>query len=78
MLPTDEWAMPMAIPMYGLGLPALGSYYFSVRIDGREMDRSSFRLVLPEPPEVEGTDSSTSTGQGGGAQGRPIAEGPAV
>ncbi|MDA8300608.1 MAG: hypothetical protein M0005_03490 [Actinomycetota bacterium] len=78
MLPTDEWAMPMAIPMYGLGLPALGSYYFSVRIDGREMDRATFRLVLPEPPEVEGTDSSASAGQGGGPQGRPIAEGPPV
>ena len=78
MLPTDEWAMPMAIPMYGLGLPALGSYYFSVRIDGREMDRASFRLVLPEPSEVEGTDSSASAGQGGGPQGRPIAEGPPV
>ena len=40
MLPGDEWSMPMAIPMFGLGLPELGSYYFSVRVDGREMDRA--------------------------------------
>ncbi len=41
----DEWSMPMAVPLFGLGLPQLGSYYFSVRVDGREMDRSSFRLL---------------------------------
>ncbi len=40
MLPGDEWSMPMAIPMFGLGLPDLGPYYFSVRVDGREMDRA--------------------------------------
>jgi len=50
MVPTDEWSMPMAIPMFGLGLPQLGPYYFSVRVDGREMDRTSFRLVPPQPP----------------------------
>jgi hypothetical protein len=52
MLPGDEWSMPMAIPMFGLGLPELGSYYFSVRVDGREMDRASFRLMPPPPPQV--------------------------
>jgi hypothetical protein len=45
MLPADEWSMPMAIPLFGLGLPVLGPYYFSVRIDGREMDRTSFRVM---------------------------------
>jgi hypothetical protein len=49
MLPSDEWSMPMAIPMFGLGLPVLGPYYFSVRVDGREMDRASFRLLPPQP-----------------------------
>ena len=57
----DEWSMPMAVPLFGLGLPQLGSYYFSVRVDGREMDRSSFRLLPAQqvqfaegpPPGVE-------------------------
>ncbi|MDA8045617.1 MAG: hypothetical protein M0Z30_10315 [Actinomycetota bacterium] len=48
-LPTmtdgDESSMPVAIPLFGLPLPELGPYFFSVRIDGREMDRASFRLV---------------------------------
>lgn len=52
MLPDDEWSLPMAVPLYGLGLPEIGSYYFSVRVDGREMDRSSFRLVPPQPLQV--------------------------
>ncbi len=42
----------MAIPMFGLGLPELGPYYFSVRVDGREMDRAAFRLMPPAPPQV--------------------------
>ena len=54
MLPGDEWTMPMAIPMFGLGLPELGAYYFSVRVDGREMDRTSFRLMPMQPPEMFG------------------------
>lgn len=41
----DEATLPMAVPMFGLPLPALGPYFFSVRIAGREMDRASFRLV---------------------------------
>jgi len=53
MLPGDEWSMPMAIPLFGLGLPVLGAYYFSVRIDGREMDRTSFR-VMPFQPQQAG------------------------
>jgi hypothetical protein len=54
MLPSDEWSMPMAIPMFGLGLPQLGPYYFSVRVDGREMDRASFRLLPPQPQQEFG------------------------
>ncbi|MGH9106062.1 MAG: DUF6941 family protein [Acidimicrobiales bacterium] len=54
MLPNDEWTMPMAIPMFGLGLPELGPYYFSVRVDGREMDRASFRLMPPQPQQMFG------------------------
>ena len=67
MLPTDEWSMPMAIPMFGIGLPQLGPYYFSVRIDGREMDRTSFRLVPPQPPAAPvapGGQPGADPGQG--------------
>jgi hypothetical protein len=73
MLPTDEWAMPMAVPMFGLALPELGPYYFSVRVDGREMDRASFRLVVPqmEPPQPP-------PGAGLGPAGRPVVPGPAL
>jgi hypothetical protein len=79
MLPTDEWTMPMAIPMYGLGLPQLGSYYFSVRVDGREMDRASFRLVLPQPPQVvAGPGDPQAAGQVAGGAPREVAEGPSL
>ncbi|HTT92937.1 MAG TPA: hypothetical protein VMF65_25510 [Acidimicrobiales bacterium] len=64
MLPNDEWSMPMAIPLFGLGLPDLGAYYFSVRVDGREMDRTSFRVMPPQPAQPIG--------------GAPAAAGPAA
>lgn len=55
-LPTmtdgDESLMPMSVPLFGLPLPEHGPYFFSVRIDGREMDRASFRLV-PLPPQQQ-------------------------
>jgi hypothetical protein len=41
----DESSMPVSVPLFGLPLPELGPYFFSVRIDGREMDRASFRLI---------------------------------
>jgi hypothetical protein len=54
MMDGDESTMPIAVPMFGLPLPELGPYFFSVNIDGREMDRASFRLiprpVNPAPP----------------------------
>lgn len=66
MLESDEWSMPMAIPMFGLGLPVLGPYYFSVRVDGREMDRASFRLLPPQAPppfgNAPGVPGATETG----------------
>ncbi|HET9059254.1 MAG TPA: hypothetical protein VFN61_04980 [Acidimicrobiales bacterium] len=61
MLPGDEWSMPIALPMFGLGLPELGPYYFSVRIDGREMDRTTFRLLPFQPPQVFGDPSEAGT-----------------
>jgi hypothetical protein len=73
MLPGDEWSMPMAIPMFGLGVPQLGPYYFSVRIDGREMDRTSFRLLPPQPPQVFGPPGAPG---GGDALGGQMAGGP--
>lgn len=85
MLPADEWSMPMAIPLFGLGLPVLGPYYFSVRIDGREMDRTSFR-VMPfqtqqggPPPDIAGAGPVSPAGDaaGDGSQsGLPAGEPP--
>jgi len=65
MLPGDEWSMPMAIPMFGLGLPELGSYYFSVRVDGREMDRAAFRLMPAQPPQVADMPGAPGSAQPG-------------
>jgi hypothetical protein len=45
MIDGEELTMPLAVPLIGLGLPEHGPYFFSVRIDEREMDRASFRLV---------------------------------
>lgn len=45
MLAGEESLMPVAMPLAGLALPDIGSYYFSVMIDGTEVDRVSFRLV---------------------------------
>jgi hypothetical protein len=72
MLPNDEWSMPMAIPLFGLGLPELGAYYFSVRIDGREMDRTSFRVMPPQPAQVPGDGTAgVDAGPGGQAGAEP-------
>ena len=71
MLPGDEWSMPMAIPMFGLGLPDLGPYYFSVRVDGREMDRASFRLMPPPPPQVADLPGGPGVAQGDQLLGGP-------
>jgi hypothetical protein len=49
MMDGDESTMPVSVPLFGLPLPELGPYFFSVRIDGREMDRASFRLVVRQP-----------------------------
>jgi len=69
MMPGDEWSMPMAVPLYGLGLPDLGSYYFSVRIDGREMDRSSFRIVSGQQLAGRQPDGGGARGGGTGPSG---------
>jgi hypothetical protein len=45
MLPGEETLMPVALPMQGLPLPRLGSYFFSISIDGTEVDRVSFRVA---------------------------------
>lgn len=54
MVDGDESTMPISVPLFGLPLPELGPYFFSVHIDGREMDRASFRLVErpPAPPQL--------------------------
>jgi hypothetical protein len=85
MLPADEWSMPMAIPLFGLGLPVLGPYYFSVRIDGREMDRTSFRVMPFQaqqaglPPEMAGATPAPGAGDAaadGSQSGLPASEPP--
>lgn len=52
MVDGDESTMPVSVPLFGLPLPELGPYFFSVRIDGREMDRASFRLVDRPPVQM--------------------------
>ena len=54
MVDGDESTMPLTVPLFGLPLPEHGPYFFSVRIDGREMDRASFRLVSREQIESPG------------------------
>jgi len=41
----EETLMPVALPFLGLPLPNIGSYFFSIGIDGTEMDRVSFRVI---------------------------------
>jgi hypothetical protein len=41
----EQTLMPVALPMFGLPLPQLGSYFFSISLDGTEVDRVSFRMV---------------------------------
>ncbi len=53
MIDGDESVMPLAVPLFGLPLPAPGPYFFSVNIDGREMDRASFRLVSREQMQAQ-------------------------
>jgi hypothetical protein len=75
----------MAIPLFGLGLPVLGPYYFSVRIDGREMDRTSFRVMPFQaqqaglPPEMAGATPAPGAGDAaadGSQSGLPASEPP--
>jgi hypothetical protein len=41
----EESLMPVALPMFGLPLPDIGFYYFSISIDGTEVERVSFRIA---------------------------------
>ena len=60
----DELTLPMAIPLFGLPLPQVGLYYFSVRVDGREMDRATFRAIVqpPQGPEAVAAGPGASDG----------------
>lgn len=53
MIDGDESTMPLTVPLFGLPLPEHGPYFFSLRIDGREMDRASFRLVGRQQIEAQ-------------------------
>ena len=45
MVNGEQTLMPVAIPFQGLELPQLGTYFFSIKIDGSEVDRVSFRML---------------------------------
>jgi hypothetical protein len=45
MVAGEESLMPVALPMLGLPLPRLGSFFFSVSINGTEVERISFRVA---------------------------------
>lgn len=62
MTAEDELTLPMAIPLFGLPLPQLGLYYFSIRVDGREMDRATFRSIL-QPPQPSGPPMADGAGE---------------
>lgn len=49
MQPGEESLLPVAMPMMSLPLPRPGNYFFSVKIDGDEQDRVSFRVQVPNP-----------------------------
>lgn len=63
----DELTLPMAIPLFGLPLPQVGLYYFSIRVDGREMDRATFRVIV-QPQQAPGTmeEASAEAASGNG------------
>ncbi len=44
MVVGEETLMPLALPLFGLPLPNIGSYFFEIGIDGTAMDRISFRV----------------------------------
>jgi hypothetical protein len=51
----DETIVVMAFNFNGLQLPAPGTYDFVLEVDGTELGRASFKVILIEP--------TTSTGQ---------------
>jgi hypothetical protein len=57
MVVGEESLMPVALPMLGLPLPRIGSYFFSISVDGTESDRVSFRVapVMNMPGAPGGT-----------------------
>lgn len=48
MRPGEDTLMPVAIPL-SLGLPRPGDYFFDLSIDGTQMARVSFRMVVSTP-----------------------------
>jgi hypothetical protein len=48
MHPGDDTLMPVAIPL-NLALPEQGDYFFVIRIADQELERVSFRVVVPQP-----------------------------
>jgi hypothetical protein len=49
MKPGEDTLLPLALPMPGLPLPQPGSYFFTVKLDGTEADRVSFRAEVINP-----------------------------
>jgi hypothetical protein len=49
MIPGEATLMPIALNFPGLALPAPGSYFFTIGIDGTEVSRVPFRaMVIPQ------------------------------
>jgi hypothetical protein len=49
MSPGEESLLPIALPMHGLRLPHPGQYWFSIHIDGTEVDHVNFKVLAPSP-----------------------------
>jgi len=45
----DGQLLPIALPLHGIELPALGSYFFQITIDGTDAARVSFRVQGMQP-----------------------------
>ena len=66
--PADGFAdvaVPMALNLDGIAFPAAGTYAFSVRVDGNELERLPFRVdqVSGQAPG-ENTSAGTTTARG--------------
>ncbi len=66
--PADGFAdvaVPMALNLDGIAFPQAGTYAFSVRVNGKEMERLPFRVDQASGgPETDGASGATTTARG--------------